>query len=289
MSRIFIVLLLFAFGCDDGGGDADTDGGAGMGGGGAGGEGGAPDVPYEGDLPPLPAGQEVDPMNHFPVNDGAVWRYRRKAADFQNPGPVLQGAETTIAPGDEENQVVRETIAIIDLEVDGQLEKVRQVVRETYVSTPAMGAVGPKIEMLRFDVEERVVSDDPARRKLVRKLERRYLPPYTLFSDAWKTGLIDNQIQRNDVRLIEDLTLPGDEEPRHTEGLIELSVVSSADTKVIPMEGRYREDVREVQVFDDFSGTESRTYWVTPGAGLVQWRFRDTNNITFTLTETNLE
>lgn len=281
------------WGCDDGGGGDAGDGGlAGDGGvetdGASEGDGGPRNVPYEGDLPPLPDGAEADRQSHFPVPEGGVWRYRKQAADFANPPPVTQGGETELRPGEGENEVVRETTTIIELEVEDEPARVRQTITETLVVTPSRQLVGPKVEFKALRIEEREVESD----RFVRVVERRYLPPYVLIEDAWKVGQIFTQIQRSDVRMTETRQLRGMEEPETNSGLIELNVETQpvgGDGAVVPMECQYREGIREIIVFDDFSGTETRRYWLQQGVGPVQWRFRDTNNITFTLTETNLE
>ena len=282
------ILTLLAVGCQpDGGGGEAGDGGGAAGEAGPDGGGGVEedrDIPYEGMVPDLPDGTEVDERDFFPLTTGGVWRYRRQAAMWQDPPPVEQGGEATIAPG-ENDEVVRTTVTIIDLMVDGEATKVRQLVEETYVLTPAVDRVGPLLKFKSIDITEREVETG----RFVRKLERRYLPPYVLVSDSWQVGNFDTNLMGSDTRLIQDLTLRGDEEPTHTEGLINYRVTTGTTPEVLPMEGQYREEVRKIEVYDDFSDQLTRTYWVQMGVGLVQWRFRDTNNITFTLTETNLE
>ena len=107
-----------------------------------------------------------------------------------------------------------------------------------------------------------------------------------IFSDTWNTGKFDNQLSTS-TRLEQSLQRAGDAEPEVASGLVNVVVNVDPQTKVLPMEGQYRDNVYEVQVFDDFSGQVVRTYWLQQGVGVVQWLFRDTQNISFTLTETN--
>lgn len=291
-------LALGASACDDGGegGEGGAPGEGGMGGmamGGAGGDGEGRRVPYEGDLPALPANTAIELADHFPLVEGGVWRYRRRAEDPFNPGPVEQGGETSIqsvmALEDGKQEIVRRTVTIIDLDIDGEMKRVRQVIDETFVRTPEFMLVGPKIEYKRLRIEERVVEDQA----FVRVLDREYLPPYIFIEDTWKVGLVQTNIQTSDIRLIQSLTLAGDEEPRETEGLVTVRVdvdpVGEGNGAVEPIEGAYREDLREIMVYDDFQSVIQRRYWVQPGVGQVKWQFASTNNIQFTLTETNLE
>lgn len=290
-------LALGAWGCDDGGeGGAGGAGEGGMGGmamGGAGGEDEGRRVPYEGALPDLPANTVIELADHFPLVEGGVWRYRRKPEDPFDPGPVEQGGETTIESvmelEDGKQEITRRTVTIIDLEVDGETKRVRQVIDETFVRTPEFMLVGPRIDFKRLHIEERVVEDQA----FVRVLDREYLPPYVLIEDTWKVGLVQTNIQANDIRLIQTLTLAGDEEPRETEGLVSVRVdvdpVGEGNGAIEPIEGDYREDLREIMVYDDFQGAIQRRYWVQPGVGQVKWQFSSTNNIQFTLTETNVE
>jgi len=280
-------MATFGAGCvsdGGGGGEGERDGGQGGGGGSGGGE-DLRDVPYEGGVPALPAEAVIDEGDFFPMVPGSVWRYRKQTSDWQDPPPVTQGGESTVEPGEDENEWIRSTVTIIDLVVEDEPAKVRQVVEELYIVTPPMAMVGAKVQFKGITVTEREVETQA----FVRKLERRYLPPYTLISDAWQVGNFDTNLQGSDIRLIQSLTLRGDEEPRETEGLINYRVETSTSPQVVPMEGQYREGVRKIEVFDDFTDALARTYWVQQGVGLVQWRFRETNNITFTLTETNLE
>ena len=284
-----LALALVAFGCDDGGGG----GGAGGEGGGGADMGAPPGVPYEGAIAPLPGGTEIEPADHFPLVEGGVWRYRREEPDPLNPGPVEQGGEATVQSvttlDDGKQEVVRRIVSIIELAGDDGPRKVRQVIDETFVVTAPDRLVGPRVEYKALRIEEREVETQA----FVRLLERTYLPPYVFIEDAWKVGLIQTNIQVSDIRLIQSLTLPGDEEPRETEGLVEVRVdvepVGEGRGSIVPMEGRYRENIRQIKVFDDFSAMLQRNYWVEPGVGLVKWVFAASNNVPFTLTETNLE
>ncbi|MEZ4466834.1 MAG: hypothetical protein R3F60_01540 [bacterium] len=288
---VWLALAALALaGCDDGGGGGGAGGG---GGGGTADMGPPPGVPFEGAIAPLPAGTMIEPADHFPLVEGGVWRYRREEADPLNPGPVEQGGEASVqsvTPTDDGKlEVVRRIVSIIDLPQDGMPRKVRQVMDETFVVTPADRLVGPRVEYKALRIEEREVESQA----FVRLLERTYLPPYVFIEDAWKVGLIQTNIQVSDIRLIQALTLPGDEEPRETEGLVEVRVdvepVGEGRGSIIPMEGRYRENIRQIKVFDDFSAMLQRSYYVEPGVGLVKWVFAASNNVPFTLTETNLE
>lgn len=285
-------LFIGALGCDDGGGSGGGDAGP-MGEGGAGGGDDPRRVPYEGDMPALPANTVIELADHFPLVEGGVWRYRRKADDPFDPGPVEQGGETTIESvlelDDGKQEIVRRTVTIIDLEVEGESKRVRQVIDETFVRTPEFMLVGPKIEYKRLRIEERVVEDQA----FVRVLDREYLPPYIFIEDAWKVGLVQTNIQVNDIRLIQNLQRAGEEEPTETQGLVTVRVdvdpVGEGRGAIEPLEGQYREDIREIMVYDDFQGAIQRRYWVQPGVGQIKWQFSATNNIQFTLTETNLE
>ena len=282
-----ILALLVA--CDDGGGGGAGDGGAG---GGAGTDAGAK-VPFEGDIPALPAGTEIEPADHFPLVEGGVWRYRREANDpLATPGPVEQGGEATIQSVTEVDgklEVVRRTVTIIDVFMDGASQKVRQTIDETFVVTPPDRLVGPRVEYKALKIEERVVETQA----FVRVLERTYLPPYVFIEDAWKVGLVQTNIQVNDIRLTQTLLQAGEEEPTETGGLVTIKVdvdpVGEGNGSILAMEGKYREGIRKISVFDDFSSTLQRNYWVEPGLGVVKWQFAGTNNIPFTLTESNLE
>ncbi len=291
MKRLILLMILALLaGCDDGGGSTADDGGAG---GGAGMDAGT-NVPFEGDIPPLPAGTEIEDADHFPLVEGGVWRYRREANDpLATPGPVEQGGEATISSVTEidggQLEVVRRTVTIIDVFMDGASQKGRQTIDETFVVTPPERLVGPKVEYKALKIEERVVDTQA----FVRVLERTYLPPYVFIEDAWKVGLVQTNIQVNDIRLTQTVLQAGEEEPTETSGLVTIKVdvdpVGEGNGEILAMEGKYREGIRKISVFDDFSSTLQRNYWVEPGLGVVKWQFAASNNIPFTLTESNLE
>ncbi len=286
-SALTLAMVLWGAGCQSssGGGDGGSGGGGGDGGDGGGGGEEMRDVPYEGGLPDLPADAVVDELDYFPLVPGSVWRYRKQTAMWQDPPPVTQGGESTVEAGEGENEFIRKTVTIIDLLVDDEPAKVRQEIAETYVVTPAVGMVGPNVKFKDITIVEREVGTN----RFVRKLYRSYFPAYVLISDAWQLGNFDTNLQGSEYRIMEEITLRGDEEPRMTQGLFRYRVETSAAPQVLPMEGQYREGIRQIDVYDDLSEALGRTYWVQPGVGIVQWRFRDTNNLTFTLTEANLE
>jgi hypothetical protein len=93
-----------------------------------------------------------------------------------------------------------------------------------------------------------------------------------------------------DTRIKSTEQLAGQEEPGEPESfIIDLRVETSSDKKILLIQGKYREDVRLIEVSDDATGFLTRQYWVQPGVGVVQWQFKDTANIQWVLTETNLE
>ncbi len=286
--RGLLCLLLggacLAAGCDDGGGgvtEIDGEGGAG-----AADAGPPPKVPYVGGMPDLPDGAS-DAETFFPVDVGGVWRFREQTDTPLEPPPVSEGAESVILSmgepdADGEREVVRRTVAIIELEVEGEPTLVRQVMEETFVVRATQDQVGPRIRVRHLKVEERAVADQ----RFVRLLERQYTPPYTLFEDAWTTGVLGTNLA-DQVQLIESLTLPGDEEAQERRGNIEATVTTETEPKVLLMEGAYRSDIFEISVFDDFNGALTRTYWVQKGLGPVQWQFQATNNVVYSLTGSN--
>lgn len=289
MDRPFFIRTLTALAllglvaCDPGGG-GDGDG---AGGGGGAGEPDAalPTVPYEGPIAPLPEGSAPDEQSYYPAADGAVWRYRRQTGDWQDPPPVTEGGESVMRPGEGENEYIKRTVVVIDLPVDGEVQKVRQVIEETYIINPPDELVGPEVFFKGVDIEERTIEDE----RFVRTVNRVYEPPYTLFLDTWKTGLIGTRIESDMTRLTEVVQVRGEEEPRELSGIVNLSVITDSTPKILPMEGMYRDGLFKVDVTDDFTNTISRTYWVEQGLGVVQWQYRDTNNVIYTLTESNLE
>lgn len=281
-------MVLALTGCVGGGSGGDGDGGEGGAagaGGGAGGMENPPNVPYEGAIDPLPEGAEVDEQSYFPAPTGGVWRYRRQTANWQDPPPVTEGGESMMAPGEEENEWVMTTIVIIELPVDGEMSTVRQTIRQTFVLEPSDELVGPKLKFKRLEIDEREVGSE----RFVRELDRTYDPPYDLIVDTWRTGQFGNRLEENSVRLEQSVLSRGEEEPDEQGGLISLSVVTTSEHQVLPMEGMYRETIHQIDVVDDFTNMISRTYWVQQGVGIVQWQYRDTNNIIYTLTESNVE
>lgn len=244
-----------------------------------------PTVPYEGEIAPLPAESEVDEQSYYPTPDGAAWRYRRQTADWQDPPPVTEGGESVLRPGEGENEYIKRTIVVIDLPVDDEVQKVRQVIEETYIVNPPDELIGPEVFFKSLRIEERTIEDE----RFVRTVSRDYSPPYSLFYDTWKTGLIGTNLSSDMTMLTEVVRVRGEEEPREVSGIVNLSVTTDTTPKILPMEGMYRDELFKVDVIDDFTNTISRTYWVEQGLGVVQWQYRDTNNIIYTLTESNLE
>ncbi len=264
-----------AAGCGGGGGDDDGAGGGAGGGGGGGG------TPFEGDLAPLASMSESDCRSHFPLAEG-VWRYRRKGAEED----TTTGAEVTLKKVDgEEDEYLRETVAVLDVGVGGETKRVRQVIQETFVVEPEMGGVGPRINYKSFNLQERELETQA----FVRTSDRSYLPVYQFISDAWATGQFDNNYSSADTRIIRTDQEAGQAEPKDGSYIIDLRVVTSADKKILLIQGKYRENVRQIEVSDDESGFLTRQYWVQPGVGVVQWQFKDSANVQFVLTETNLE
>lgn len=289
MKRLIFLAFLALSACDDGG----SSGGGGDGGGGTADMGPPSNVPFTGDIAPLPEGSAIEPADHFPLLVGGVWRYRREDPNPLDPGPVEQGGEATIQSvtelDDGKLEVVRRTITIIDLFINNETRKVRQVLDETFVVTPPNRLVGPRVEYKGLHIDERVVDTQA----FVRVLDRSYLPPYIFIEDAWKVGLVQTNIQVADIRLVQSVQLAGEEEPKETQGLVTIRVdvepVGERQGAILPMEGRYREGIRQIKVFDDFGSMLQRSYWVEPGVGVVKWQFAASNNIPFTLTETNVE
>jgi hypothetical protein len=249
------------------------------------------DVPFEGDIAPLPAGAEVDTESYYPTPPGAVWRYRKRSAMPQMPEPVAQGGESSVVvspdPADpEREQIVRTTVTIFDLAAtaDQPAQKVHQTLKETLILYPPDGQVGPRLKFKALDIEEREVGTG----KFVRTLTRVYEPAYTLIEDAWRVGLIAGQITER-PHVTETLQEHGQEMPTEQMYIADVRVEASDHDETLLMEGRYREKVRQVQVFDDVSQQATRTFWVQPGVGIVQWVYRDATNLTFTLVESNVE
>ncbi|MEZ4435135.1 MAG: hypothetical protein R3F65_22245 [bacterium] len=277
--------LTLALGCTPDGGDDDDDGAGGGSGDGGLADMALPNVPYEGQIDPLPAESTVDEQSYFPTPAGGVWRYRRQAPDPAMPPPVTEGGERRVEPGEGENEWIMTTVVVLDVPVDGEVTKVRQVIRETLVVVPEVELVGPQVLFKRLDIEEREIGTE----RFVRTLTRTYNPPYQLVFDTWKTGLIGNRLQPEGVQMVQTSQARGDEEPAELMGIVTLSVETTSTPLILVMEGAFREGVHRIDVVDDFSGMVSRTYWVQQGVGIVQWQYRDTNNIIYTLTESNVE
>lgn len=267
--------------CVPGGGDDDEPGDAGP----PEVDAALPTVPYEGEIAELPADSELDEQSYFPTPAGAVWRYRKQTALWQDPPPVTEGGESVIIAGEGENEFIRRTVVVIDLPVDDEVQKVRQVVEETYIVVPPRELVGPEVKFKSLEIEERTVEGE----RFVRTVSRIYSPPYTLFYDTWKTGLIGTRVESDMTSMVETVQVRGEAEPREVMGLVNLEVLTDTTPKILPMEGMYRDDLFKVDVMDDFTNTISRTYWVQQGVGPVQWQYRDTNNVIYTLTESNVE
>lgn len=273
------------------GGASGTGGEAGGGAGGEGAGGVLADVPFEGELPALPAGVVVDTQSYVPFPPGGVWRYRKRSAMPETPEAVTQGGESVVSvhpdPADaERSEVERKTVTIFDLPAtaDAPAQKVNQTLKETFIVYPADGQVGPRIKFKALDIEEREVGTG----KFVRTLSRAYEPPYTLIEDAWRVGLIRGQISER-PHVTERLQEHGQEMPTEQTYIADVRVEASDHDETLLMEGRYREKVRQIEVFDDVSQQATRTFWVQAGVGVVQWVYRDATNLTFTLVGTNVE
>jgi hypothetical protein len=266
--------LLLA-GCGGGGGGGGSDGGAGGGGGEGGGTGGA--------LPALDTLSASDCRSYLPLTTDGVWRYRPKdAADGDDTV-----AEVHLRESDADKEYIRETTAVFQASIGGMDKQIRQVLDETLVvDLGTVGDVGPHVGFKDLQIEEREVGT----RKFVRTLDHKFLPPYQFIADAWHTGQFDNLWSNDQTRLTEDVQHAGDEEAQHQSYIVpEVRVETSADEKILFVQGKYREHVRKIDVYDDQSGTLRRSYWVQPGVGVVEFQFADTGNIDFVLTETNLE
>lgn len=246
----------------------------------------------DGESEPAPASMDLgvapdadlNPANAFPLQPGMEWRYRERTEDWQNPPAEYVGGAAVVLPGLEENEWFRETTSVIPVQIDDATVEVRQIIRETFVITPPVEQVGPKVEFKGIRITEREVGSD----RFVRELERSYLPPYTLIEDAWLTGVIATRVDAQ-PRMEQSVQLRGMEEPEVMAGIVQVQVEVSAQPAILPMECEYRDEVRKIEVVDDFTRSLSRTYWVQPGVGVVQWQYRDAENMVFTLTRTNLE
>lgn len=267
------------WGCDDGGGD---DGAGGDAAGPPDAAVGPPGVPFGGEVADL--AEQADGQSYFPMPTGGIWRFRTQTAEWQSPPEVTRGAEVTLRAGEGEGEVVRRTVMISPMDIDGAPNEVRQVLDEVLIVGAANDAVGPLVQIKSISLEERVVADQ----SFVRVLKRTYDPPYVLSEDAWKTGVLGTRAETT-VQFIEELTLPGDTEPRLTQALVTVSVQTDTTPKTLPMEGKYRSEVFEVKIFDDVNEALTRSYWVQQGVGPIQWQVNMASTQIYTLTETNLD
>jgi len=247
-------------------------------------DGGTNQVPFDGEIAPPPPENLIDNRSFFPLYDGAEWRYRKKTNEWSMPPAVTEGARTTVESGDEDNEFRRKTIAFLTLTEGESTRSIEQTFTETFVVEPSAQRVGPVVRVKEITIEERNTEDDT----LIRRTVRAYLPPYGLFTDAWRTGEFDTRLNEQ-VNLTETITTPDMEEPRVVRGLVNIEVVTDINPQILPMEGQYRENIFQVEVSDHFGGTRSRTYWVQQGVGPVQWQFQATNNQIFTLMEASIE
>jgi hypothetical protein len=278
---MWAVCLGMLWGCDDGGGDDD-----GGGGGAAAAEPdaavGPPGVPFAGDVATL--AEPADGQSYFPMPGGGVWRFRTQTAEWQTPPELTRGAEVTLTAGEGEGEVVRRTVMISPMDLDGEEKEVRQVMEEVLIVGAADDAVGPLVQVKSVSLEERVVADQ----SFVRVLKRTYDPAYVLSEDAWKTGVLGTRAETS-VQFTEELTLPGDTEPRVTQALVNVSVQTDTSPKTLPMEGKYRSEVFEVKIFDDVNEALTRSYWVQQGVGPIQWQVNMASTQIYTLIQTNLD
>lgn len=270
-------MLVGAFGCSDDGGSGGDGQTAGSGG----------EIDPNRPLERLPEGV-VDARSFFPVADGAVWHYRRQTSDWQNPPAVTRGAVVRVTAGDAENEWVRTTTANVDLDVDGTDTEIDLTLREVFEIIPPNEQVGPEVRVKSYQIEEVLAADGT----VLRSTERTFFPTYRFMSDAWKTGLFHNLITNdpdNPTRLSETTLKAGDEEPRERGGIVNLEVRTSDSPQIIPMEGQYRDSVRQIEVIDDLTNMATRTFWVQQGVGPVQWKFRAADNVVYTLVDSNVE
>ena len=277
--RVLLTLVIsISLGCTDDDDAAGAGDGAGAGGG-----------VIDPDDPPahLPEGA-VDARSFFPLADGAIWRYRRQATDWQNPPAVTRGAMVQLAAGEAENEWIRTTTANVDLNVDGAETEIDLTLTETFEVTPADELVGPEVRVKRYEIEERRADDGT----ILRSTDRSFFPAYVFISDAWKTGQFHTLIVNdgdNPTRLSETTFKAGDDEPRERGGILNLEVRTSDRALVIPMEGQYRDALRKIEVIDDLTNMATRTFWVQQGVGPVQWQFRAAGSVTYTLVDSNVE
>ncbi len=239
-------------------------------------------VPFDGELDAPEPEETIDERSYLPFFSGGEWRYRKKTEDWTMPPQVSEGALTRVVATEEENEYTRTTVAYLTLGDDDTL--VRQSITETFLVEPADMRVGPVVRFKSIRVEERTAEGD----EWLRTTERSYLPAYRLLSDAWRTGEFENRLSEQ-CNVVEVTSTPDSEEPQETRGLVNVEVLTSMEPQVLPMEGQYRERVRQIDVSDQFSGTRTRSYWVQQGVGVVQFQFQVNNQQIFTLMETNAE
>ncbi len=235
----------------------------------------------------LPAAVEVEAKTFFPMpaaGETAAWRFRQQEEDFLNPPEATVASEMTVVQ--ENGAYVRKITAVLDLNLNGEKVRALQVWKELYEKVEGHGLVGPAINLKGVELTETEL--DGAKRN-IRHIVRTYEPAFAVLSDVWHVGEYDNSLEYSDVTLIQDLQ-NGDEEPVHTEATVSsLKVEISSKGLTLPMEGEYREGVRRVDFFDDFSGQKTRSIWYQAGVGPVQWSSRESNNMTFTLLDTNVK
>ncbi len=232
-------------------------------------------TPIGRDLPDPPSDLDLDTRSFFPVADGLRWRYRREVDDWATTEAAANDlSESTLQAGTEAGEFVRRSVVFSELEYDGDSVLTRQAFSETFIVEPSMDMVGPKVRFKAIRLVETAVADG----RRLRTVERVFDPPYTLISDAWRTGQFDTRIESSETNMTETVLEGDDDEPRMTSGLINLQVITSTQGLTIPTPAGYLEEVREIKVTDDFSDRRSRTYWVRRGQGIVQWRYRDASN-----------
>lgn len=286
ISALCCLCLCLGTGCDDGDSDAGAeDGGAGGATGGAGGTGGASDDPREvfGE-PPAALDEMADARDAFPMIEGAEWRYALATDDPTMAGPLATPSVVTVRK--DGNDWIRETRTTLETELEGEATPIDQRIEETFQVQNTGTRTGPRILVKKIITEETLAGQPD---QLVRRLTRRYSPPYRLFEDVWRPAA-DTPHETVDSRVIETRELPDDDEaaePREFPGVTIIVEAEGPKTLVVP--DGFLEDVYEINVSDDPNGLPSRTYWVKPGVGVVQWLSREATNVTFSLVESNVE
>ncbi len=230
--------------------------------------------------------EAVESKEYFPLTKGASWRFREQAADMANPPPVTVGSEVTILPAEGENRFVRQTVSYLDLPVGEETVRAVQVMRETFVRKPPENLIGPQIQLASFELIEREAGGD---KRKIREIKRVYDPPYTLLGDSWHLGVIDAQMSYDNIKVFQTSWYYGQEAPTDADGQPPIKVNRSAQTETLGMEGQWRQGLYRIDIYDDFTGQLSRSYWLQEGVGPVQWRSHEAQNKTFTLYQSNLE